>query len=126
MSTPWSVARAADDDETPAAKTDTPTTPPGATTPPPIDVPQADDSDRPRDKSLLGKGPVDDARKGQAVDEAPFYQKWQFWAITGAVVVGVVGLVWGGATLLHALGGGDVRPCSKSSYVECFGQGEPR
>jgi hypothetical protein len=26
----------------------------------------------------------------------PFYEKWQFWAIAGAVVVGAIALIWGG------------------------------
>ena len=51
------------------------------------------------------------AKKSQAGDEA-FYEKWQFWAVTGGVVVGAVALVFGGKALYHSLNGGDVRPCN--------------
>jgi len=110
---PGSVARAADDTEAPPdSKSDY--------------KPQADDADRPRDKSLLEKTPADAAvaSKAQQGDEA-FYQRWQFWAITGAIVVGAVAAVWGGATLYHTIRGGDVRPCN-SMFLSCAGQGEPQ
>jgi hypothetical protein len=107
-----SVARADIDDEQP--KTSAPE--PAA---------QAEDTEKAKDKSLLAKGPADEAvaKKNQGGDEA-FYQKWQFWAITGAVVVGAVALIWGGSELYHAVNGGDVRPCNPS-FTACFGQGEP-
>jgi hypothetical protein len=111
---PGSVARAADDTEAPPdTKTEY--------------KPQADDEDRPHDKSLLEKTPADAAvaSKAQAGEEPAFYQRWQFWAITGAIVVGAVAAVWGGATLYHTIHGGDVRPCNKT-FLTCAGQGEPQ
>jgi hypothetical protein len=111
---PSSAARAADDsDEPTASKTQY--------------APQAEDQDRPRDKSLLDKTPADGAvaAQAQADQGPPFYQRWQFWAITGAVVVGAVAAVWGGATLYHSIHGGDVRPCM-STLIGCYGQGEPQ
>jgi hypothetical protein len=108
VGTPWS-ARAAEDNEAPKASVP--------------DAPQVEDTDKPKDKSLLAHQPADTAKKSQAGDEA-FYQKWQFWAITGAVVVGLVGVIYGGSKLYHSLNGGDVRPCNPM-FVACFGQGEP-
>jgi hypothetical protein len=110
---PTSVARAADDTESPPeSKTEY--------------KPQADDADRPHDKSLLEKTPADAAvaSKAQQNDEA-FYQRWQFWAITGAIVVGAAAAIWGGITLYHTAHGGDVRPCN-STFLACAGQGEPQ
>jgi len=111
VSTPWSSACAAEDEETPKASAP--------------DTNQVEDSDKPKDKSLLSRQPADAAvaQQNQANDEA-FYQKWQFWAITGAVVVGVVGIIYGGSKLYHSLNGGDVRPCNPS-FIGCYGQGEP-
>jgi hypothetical protein len=109
VGTPWS-ARAAEDDEAPKASVP--------------DAPQADDTDKPKDKSLLEKQPADAAvaKKNQADDEA-FYEKWQFWAVTGAIAVGAVLAVFGGIKLYHSLNGGDVRPCNPM-FIGCFGQGE--
>ena len=78
---PSSPARAADDTETPtASKTEY--------------APQVEDQDRPHDKSLLEKTPADAAvaKKNQDSDEA-FYQKWQFWAVTGGIAVGLVAAI---------------------------------
>lgn len=108
---PGSVARAADDTEAPPdTKTEY--------------KPQADDADRPHDKSLLEKTPADAAVASKAQsDDTAFYQRWQFWAVTGAIVVGAVAAVWGGVTLYHTIHGGDVRPCNKA-FLGCAGQGE--
>jgi hypothetical protein len=106
VGTPWS-ARAAEDDEAPKAAAP--------------DAPQVEDTDKPKDKSLLAPTPADTAKKSQAGDEA-FYQKWQFWAVTGGIVVGAVALFFGGTALYHSLNGGDVRPCNPS-FLGCFGQG---
>jgi hypothetical protein len=109
VGTPWSSARAAEDDEAPKASAP--------------EAQQAEDTDRPKDKSLLSKQPADAAvaQKGQADQEA-FYQKWQFWAVTGGVVVGGLLLFFGGKALYHSLNGGDVRPCNPD-FIGCFGQG---
>ncbi len=111
VATPWSSARAAEDNEAPKAAAP--------------EANQAEDTDRPHDKSLLAKQPADAAvaQKGQADQEA-FYEKWQFWAVTGAIVVGAVGLIVGGSYLYHSASGGDVRPCN-SMFIGCYGQGEP-
>src|SRR5580693_1136455 len=89
VGTPWS-ARAAEDDEAPKAAAP--------------DAPQVEDTDKPKDKSLLAPTPADTAKKSQAGDEA-FYQKWQFWAVTGGIVVGAVALFFGGTALYHSLNG---------------------
>jgi hypothetical protein len=107
VGTPWS-ARAAEDNEAPKAAVP--------------DAPQVEDTDKPKDKSLLAQQPADVAKKSQAGDEA-FYQKWQFWAVTGGIVVGAVALFFGGKALYHSANGGDVRPCNPS-FLGCFGQGE--
>jgi hypothetical protein len=108
VGTPWS-ARAAEDNEAPKASVP--------------DAPQVEDTDKPKDKSLLAHQPADTAKKSQAGDEA-FYQKWQFWAITGGIVVGAVALIFGGKALYHSINGGDVRPCNPA-FINCYGQGEP-
>ena len=107
VGTPWS-ARAAEDNEAPKAAVP--------------DAPQVEDTDKPKDKSLLAQQPADTAKKSQAGDEA-FYQKWQFWAVTGGIVVGAVALFFGGKALYHSANGGDVRPCNPS-FLTCFGQGQ--
>lgn len=51
-------------------------------------------------------------------DEAPVYKRWWFWALTGAVVVGTVGLVaWASQTTESP-----ARPCAAGTLV-CFGDG---
>ncbi|HVR61700.1 MAG TPA: hypothetical protein VMU50_07355, partial [Polyangia bacterium] len=52
----------------------------------------------------------------------PFYKRWKFWAVTGAVVVGVVALAWGGSAIAHAANGGDVKACPAMN-IGCFGEG---
>jgi len=110
---PSSPARAADDTEMPSSKTDY--------------KPQAEDQDRPKDKSLLEKTPADAAvaSKAQSGEQPALYQRWQFWAITGGILVGAVAAIWGGAVLYHTIRGGDVRPCN-SAFLGCAGQGEPQ
>ncbi len=90
-------------------------------------APQAEDQDRPHDRSLLARTPADAAvaSKAQSDNEPAFYQRWQFWAITGGIVVGAVAAIWGGTVLYHSMRGGDVRPCN-SSFLTCAGQGEPQ
>ena len=86
---------------------------------------QVDDGDKPKDPSLLDKKPADAAvAQQQAPAGPPFYTKWQFWAIAGAVVVGAIALIWGGQALAHQLNGGDVRPCSPDFKMRCFGEGQ--
>jgi hypothetical protein len=93
----------------------------GETSPPA----QAEDEDKPKDKSLLAKQPADAAvaQKQQADAGPPFYEKWQFWAITGGVVVGVVAAIFAGRAIAHQMEGGDVRPCNQT-FVGCFGEGQ--
>ena len=107
VGTPWS-ARAAEDNEAPKASVP--------------DAPQVEDTDKPKDKSLLAQQPADTAKKSQVSDEA-FYQKLQFWAVTGGIVVGAVALIFGGQALYHSINGGDVRPCNPS-FLGCYGQGQ--
>ncbi|HTA18678.1 MAG TPA: hypothetical protein VK989_05270, partial [Polyangia bacterium] len=68
---------------------------------------QAEDKDSPeaqaqRDKQRADAALARQARNAELEKErergTPFYQKWQFWAITGGVVVGaVLAIVAGGA-----------------------------
>jgi hypothetical protein len=51
-------------------------------------------------------------------DESPVYTKWWFWAITGAVVVGTVGLVVWASQPTDT----PAKPCSAGTLV-CFGEG---
>jgi hypothetical protein len=88
---------------------------------------QASDPDRPRDPAVEAakkKAALDAAAtKKESADEGPpVYQKWQFWALGGAVVVGLVGIIIGGIYLSHSLHGGDVASCPKD-FAGCFGQG---
>src|SRR5580765_868516 len=79
------------------------------------DIGQADDSDKPKD---LDKKPATEPgtdltkKPAPPVASEPFYERWQFWAIAGAVVVGAVVVILGGRALAHQLNGGDVRPCN--------------
>lgn len=107
VGTPWS-ARAAEDNEAPKAAVP--------------DAPQVEDTDKPKDKSLLAQTPADAAKKSQTSDEA-FYQRWQFWAVAGGIAVGAVALFFGGKALYHSINGGDVRPCNPS-FLICAGQGQ--
>ena len=84
---------------------------------------QVEDNDKPKDPSLLEKKPADAAVQKAAEPQVPFYEKWQFWAITGAVVLAAIGIVWGGSALAHQLNGGDVRPCAMDFQGRCFGEG---
>lgn len=87
---------------------------------------QVEDADKPKDSSLLEKKPADAAleQQKQAPVGPPFYEKWQFWAIAGAVVVGAVVLILGGQALYHTMNGGDVRPCNMDFKGRCFGEGQ--
>ena len=86
---------------------------------------QADDADKPKDPSLLDKTPADAAvaQKAAPPPGPPFYAKWQFWAIAGAVVVGAAVLLIGGIAVAHQVQGGDVRPCNMDFQMRCFGEG---
>jgi len=87
---------------------------------------QVDDSDKPKD---LDKKPATEPgtdltkKPAPAVASEPFYERWQFWAIAGAVVVGAVVVILGGRALAHQLNGGDVRPCNPDFNMRCFGEG---
>jgi len=87
------------------------------------DMGQVEDNDKPKD--LLEKKPADAAvaQKKQEVSGPPFYEKWQFWAIVGAVAVGLVATIWGAQALSHQINGGDVRPCNMDFMGRCLGEG---
>jgi hypothetical protein len=108
VATPWSSAWAAEDTEEPKA----------IKSEPDLKAQQAEDTDKAKDQSLLTRKPADEVKAG----EPAFYEKWQFWAITGGIAVGVVAAVFGGMALYHSLNGGDVRPCN-TSFVGCYGEG---
>ena len=112
VATPWSSAWAAEDTEEPKAiKTEH------------DNSQQVEDTDKPKDKSLLSRQPADDAvAKKNAEDNAAFYEKWQFWAVAGGVVVVAAAAAYGSYVLYHSLNGGDVRPCNPM-FVSCIGEG---
>ena len=89
---------------------------------------QAADPDNPTDPEVVAAQKraaleAELAKKNKPVDEGPpFYQKWQFWAIAGGVLVGLVGAVYATTKIVHSANGGDVAPCPMG-YVGCFGEG---
>jgi hypothetical protein len=83
---------------------------------------QVEDTDRPKD-SILDKKPADAAvasKKAETNSGPPIYEKWQFWAVVGGVVVGAVAAIIVGQKIAHQVNGGDVRPCNPT-FVKCFG-----
>lgn len=85
---------------------------------------QVEDNDKPKDPNLLATKPPDAAVQQQAgINQVPYYEKWQFWAVAGAIVVGAVALIVGGIYLSHQINGGDVRPCAVDFQGRCFGEG---
>lgn len=87
---------------------------------------QADDADKPKDPSLLDKNAADAALAKQKQQQAPvgppFYEKWEFWALAGGILVLGVGLFFGTRAILHQANGGDVRPCNEM-FLGCGGEG---
>ena len=62
------------------------------------------------------------AKKNKPVDEGPpIYQKWQFWAIAGGVLVALAGAIYATTKIVHSVNGGDVAPCPMG--FACFGEG---
>ncbi|MDB4981596.1 MAG: hypothetical protein JWM82_2348 [Myxococcales bacterium] len=95
-------------------------------------APQSEDKDYPelqadKEKKAADAALARQARKAQLDREkekgTPLYEKWEFWAITGAVVVGAVLTVWGGSAILHQMNGGDIQGCPATATDRCFGQG---
>jgi hypothetical protein len=94
---------------------------------------QAEDKDFPEAQAQRDKARADAALQRQMKNAElakqrdqgePFYQKWQFWAIAGAVVVGGALAIWGGTAVWHSMQGGDVRACNTSMFgTNCFGEG---
>ncbi len=101
----------------------------------------ATDSEKPKEKYQLQaadpdapKDPAVEAAKKQAAAEAelakkkpvdegpPIYQKWQFWAIVGGVLVFAAGAAYATSKILHSVNGGDVAPCPMG-YLACYGEG---
>ena len=87
---------------------------------------QANDPDAPKDPAVVAaqKKAAAEAElaKKKPVDEGPpVYQKWQFWAIVGGVVVGVVAAVFATSKIVHSINGGDVAPCPPN--FACYGEG---
>jgi hypothetical protein len=96
---------------------------PSKTTEPPSSASQVEDTDKPKD-SILDKKPADAAvasKQAQASGPA-FWEKWQFWAIAGGIVVGGVVAVIATQKISHQVSGGDARPCSPM-FVTCQGAG---
>jgi hypothetical protein len=96
-------------------------------------APQADDKDYPELQAEKEKKAADAALARQAKraqierDQErgePIYKKWEFWAITGAVVVGAALTIWGGTAVWHQMRGGDVAACDPTIATDgCFGKG---
>ncbi len=94
---------------------------------------QAEDKDSPeaqaqRDQQRADAALARQARNAELEKErergTPFYQKWQFWAITGGVVVGAVLAIVAGGAIWHQMQGGDVRACNTTmDQGGCFGEG---
>src|SRR5262245_11464640 len=86
---------------------------------------QVDDSDNPKDldKKPATEPGTDLTKKAAPPPSDPFYTRWQFYAIAGAVVVGALIVIFGGRALAHQLNGGDVRPCNMDFEGRCFGEG---
>ncbi|HET6149018.1 MAG TPA: hypothetical protein VFH68_15880 [Polyangia bacterium] len=89
---------------------------------------QAADPDNPTDPEVVAakkKAALEAelAKKKKPVEEGPpFYQKWQFWAIAGGVLVGLAGAIYATTKIVHSVNGGDVAPCPMG-YKGCFGEG---
>jgi hypothetical protein len=103
-----------------------------AAAPPAATAPQSDDKDYPelqadKEKQAADAALAKQARRAQLDRDKergePIYKKWEFWAITGAVVVGAVLTIWGGSAVLHQINGGDVQPCPLTATDKCWGQG---
>jgi hypothetical protein len=95
-------------------------------------APQAEDKDTPEAQAQRDQARADAALKRQARNEqlkadhdkgTPFYNKWQFWAITGGVVVGGILAFVATSAMLHQAGGGDVRGCAAANTIGCYGEG---
>ena len=93
---------------------------------------QAEDKDSPEAQALRDKQRADAALARQARNEqlardkdkgTPIYQKWQFWAISGGVLVGGLLAFFAGKALFHDANGGDVRACPMGATGGCFGEG---
>lgn len=100
----------------------------------------ATDSEKPKEKYQLQaadpdapKDPAVEAAKKRAAAEAelakkkpveevtPIYQKWQFWAIVGGVLVAAAGAAYATSKIVHSINGGDVAPCPMG--FACYGAG---
>jgi hypothetical protein len=84
---------------------------------------QVEDGDRPKD-SILDKKPADAALAAKKAEapKTPFYEKWQFWVLTGGIVVGAIAAILVGQQIAHQMAGGDARPCN-ASFTVCTGDG---
>jgi hypothetical protein len=86
-------------------------------------IDQVSDQDTPKEPSLLEKKPADAAvQKQAAAPSEPIYQKWQFWAIAGGIVVGGILAILAVQKIGHQINGGDVRACSHG--FGCYGEGQ--
>jgi hypothetical protein len=86
-------------------------------------IDQVQDTDKPREPSLLAPKPADAAVQKKAAPSEPIYNRWEFWAIAGGAVVVTILAVIAGQHLVHQMNGGDVRPCS-GDFIGCYGAGQ--
>ena len=88
-------------------------------------IDQLSDKDTPKEPSLLTK-PSDPAltkQKAAAPSGPPLYERWEFWAIAGGVVVATILAVIAGQRIAHQVNGGDVRECN-TGFINCYGEGQ--
>jgi hypothetical protein len=90
-------------------------------------IDQLSDQDTPKEPSLLTKPSDTTVTKQKAAapppSGPPLYQRWEFWAIAGGVVVATVLAVIAGQRIAHQINGGDVRECNMS-WINCYGEGQ--
>ena len=85
---------------------------------------QTEDKDAPKD-SILDKKPADAAVAAKKAEPPakPFYEKWQFWALTGGIIVGGIVTILAAQKIAHQMAGGDARPCNTMAFITCTGDG---
>jgi hypothetical protein len=89
---------------------------------------QASDPDAPQDPAVVAAkkraaAEAELAKKKPVDTGPPVYQKWQFWAIAGGVLVGVLGAIYATSKIVHSANGGDVAPCPMDYRLGCQGEG---
>jgi hypothetical protein len=89
---------------------------------------QASDPDAPKDPAVVAAqkraaAEAELAKKKPVDTGPPIYQKWQFWAIVGGVLIGAAGAIYATSKIVHSVNGGDVAPCPVDYRLGCAGEG---